>query len=455
MRLAQDGAFSPPLRPLPSSSRKQRTILRGGLDQKRSHLPLQKKLSYLTRLSFRRLLYQSKSIKTQYLASQIDAIWFSSLPQKIQQRQFTREEQVFLAGNRDVVILDASDEALYRLGRQPHTSLRSLRTDAAFQDQHRNHSTNAEPVDDSAVDMDDSFYDSFRWLDEEDDLDLTLDDYHNAITEASHNAPTSDRRVPSLRRALSLTSLRTRRNSLSTKRPLSSHSTIAPLGSGLGARPLSSVPAPLQQPQSSVSSIEPSAQYYQDPEARLKLRVYLASPQKFDEAIEFGFPSLESMKSAQPPVPTAGSRKTEETEHSFLDDAASSSPQEEEDDRDDDMSLTDIDSPRTPQDTIFHPSRPSKKNSLDRNGPWRPHILRTSPEPFTQGPPCGREMTLHMTLTRPDLRTETNLTHMPPQSNDPLTLGHPPLSNERHPVRDSVSEDRSKMRKLWKKLISR
>src|SRR5699024_8789531 len=36
-----------------------------------------------------------------------------------------------------------------------------------------------------------------------------------------------------------------------------------------------------------------SAQYYQDPEARLKLRVFLASPQKFDEAIEFGFPALE------------------------------------------------------------------------------------------------------------------------------------------------------------------
>ena len=350
------------------------------------------------------------------------------------------------------MILDASDEALYRLGRQPNTSLGSLRTDATFHSRQKNHITNAEPVDDSAVDMDDSFYDSFRWLEEEDDLDLTLDDYHNAIAETTHNPLTGDRRVPSLRRALSLTSLRTRRNSLSIKPPLSSHSTIAPLGSGLGARPLSSIPTPLKQPQSSVSSIKPSAQYYQDPEARLKLRVYLASPQKFDEAIEFGFPSLERTTSVQPPVPTDGGRRTEETEHSFLDDAASSSPLEEEDD---DMSLTDMDSPRTPQDAIFQPSRPSKKNSLDRNGPWRPHILRSSPEPYAQGPSSGREMTLHMTLTRPDLRTGTDLRDMPAHSNGPLKLGGLPLSNERHPVQDPLPEDRSRMRKLWKKLTSR
>ena len=42
----------------------------------------------------------------------------------------------------------------------------------------------------------------------------------------------------------------------------------------------------------STVSIDAAATYYQDPEARMKLRKYLASPQKFDEAVAFGFPSL-------------------------------------------------------------------------------------------------------------------------------------------------------------------
>ena len=44
-------------------------------------------------------------------------------------------------------------------------------------------------------------------------------------------------------------------------------------------------------------SIDPAATYYQDPEARKKLRKYLASPQKFDEAVEFGFPSVPARNS--------------------------------------------------------------------------------------------------------------------------------------------------------------
>lgn len=433
-------------------------MLRGGLDLKRSQLPLQRKLSYLIRSSSRRLLRKSQAVQSQYLASQLDSTWFSSLPQKIQQRQFTREEQVFLAGNREVVILDASDQALYRLGRQPNTSTGALRTDTTFQTgQKHNKSdlsdTGAEPSIDSAVDMDESFYDSFRWLDEEDDLDLALDDYHHAVTETTLTSFGS-RQSPSFRRTLSLTSLKPRQNSFSLDRPQSSHLNAAPVVSGLGTRPLISLLAPRHHRSASVSSIEPSAKHYQDPEARLKLRVYLASPQKFDEAIEFGFPSLESTAFAHPILPAASSRRIEETERSFLDDDASS-PHEDEEDRYGDGSSTNTDSPRTPQDAIFQSRRPSKQSSLDRSGIARPHILRHSLDPYAQSAPGGREMTLHMTLTRPDLRTDTEINLEPAKTDDPLKLSELPISDDKHPIWDSALEDRSKMRKLWKRLTSR
>jgi hypothetical protein len=422
-----------------------------------SQLPLQRKISYLTRSTSRRLLHKSKSITTQYRASQIDAIWFSSLPQKIQQRQFTREEQVLLAGNRNMVNLDAADEALYRLGRQPNTSVGTLRSDSTFHSGQNNSNMTdspSEPAYRSAANMHDSFYDTFRWLDEDDDLDLTLDDYHNAVTETTRTPLTGGGGLPALRRALSLTSLQPRRSSIGPRPPQSSHSTVAPPSFGLGVRPLSSLLAPRHQRQLSVSSIEPLAKHYQDPEARLKLRLYLASPQKFDEAIEFGFPSLDSTTIMQPPATAASGRRADETERTFLDDDAS--PQDEEEEKDEeDMSLAESDSPRTPQDTMFPYSRPSKKNSLDRSGPLRPHILGSSPDPFGQSAPFGREMTLHMTLTRPDLRTDTEVRVAPAKNADPLKLSDLPISDERHPIWDSVPEDGSKVKKFWKKLTSR
>lgn len=432
-------------------------MLRGGLDLKRSRLPLQRKFSYLTHSSSRRLLRKSKSIQSQYWASQLNSTWFSSLPQKIQQRQFTREEQMLFAGNRDVVILDASDEALYRLGRQPSASAATVRTDTTFQSgQKHNKSdlsdTGAAPSIDSAVDMNESFYDSFRWLDEDDDLDLSLDDYHHAVTETTQSSSIGNRRSPSFRRTLSLTSLKPRQSSFSQNLAQISHLNTAPVISGPGTHPVTSLLAPRHQRSASVSSIEPSAKHYQDPEARLKLRVYLASPQKFDEAIEFGFPSLESTAFAQPILPAAISRRTEEPERSFLD-VEASSPHEDEEDRYGDGSSTDTDSPRTPQDPIFQSRRPSKQNSVDRNGMVRPHILHHSPDPYAQSAPGGREMTLHMTLTRPDLRTDTEINLAP--ADDPFKLSELPISDDKRPIWDSALDDRSRMRKLWKRLTSR
>ncbi|KAL4733701.1 hypothetical protein BDV11DRAFT_76611 [Aspergillus similis] len=40
-----------------------------------------------------------------------------------------------------------------------------------------------------------------------------------------------------------------------------------------------------------IPDIDTSAQYYHKPESRLKDQIFLASSQKFDEAVEFGFPT--------------------------------------------------------------------------------------------------------------------------------------------------------------------
>jgi hypothetical protein len=196
----------------------------------------------------------------------------------------------FLAGRKENIILDAADEALYRLGRHVNLSSNSLQsmstslTKSSFV-------LEAEPPAESQ--------DPFRWLEDDENLDLTLDDYHTHIRTALPTPLPSTRR-PSFRRTLSLNSLALARNSSSSKKSPSSPLTSNPPTPTQSShrRPLSIVPPRSRHAsRASISTIDPTAKHYRDPEARLKLRVYLASPQKFDEAIEFGFPSLETRDS--------------------------------------------------------------------------------------------------------------------------------------------------------------
>lgn len=175
--------------------------------------------------------------------------------------------------------------------------------------------------------------------------------------------------------------------------------------------------APRHVSHSSISSIDHHAAHYQDPEARLKLRVYLASPQKFDEAIEFGFPSTDTMldndKDMENRVPrhlqdVNGAKKSFGTEKSFLDDTASLF--------EDDTSMIDPDSPVTPLNinATFTPlaPRPAHLQSLHKNSKssidvlTRPYIRPV--ESYNSLAAGSREMTLRMTLTRPDLRADEN-----------------------------------------------
>ncbi|OAL07096.1 hypothetical protein IQ06DRAFT_372147 [Phaeosphaeriaceae sp. SRC1lsM3a] len=179
---------------------------------------------------------------------------------------------------------------------------------------------------------------------------------------------------------------------------------------------------------------DPEATHYRDPEARKKLRTYLASPQKFDEAIEFGFPSTATDESVAPhyqlPPITSHSRKFSRDMQTFLRDGKLSffedvggDNQGLESDRD---SVPDMESPTTPSSTgqsfrlhsrqVSH----SKFFTSDESSPLSP-----------LHPGAGhlnREMTLRMTLTRPDLRADDDQLYgwqassPKPVKDDPLAL---------------------------------
>ena len=200
----------------------------------------------------------------------------------------------------------------------------------------------------------------------------------------------------------------------------------------------------------SVGGADGEAVYYRNPEARSKPRQNLPSPQKFDEALTYGFPS-----SPQPdedgPEPRRSPPSTANNDAkaflqgdvmSFIDRLETDPPPEAEDEAGSEAaSEPDTDSPSTPGDADWS-WRTSKYNrlsifggldtdslpSLSLNAYQIPPLPTrrpppTSPAPATPRSPLllydpalppgpgasnllNREMTLRMTLTRPDLRAD-------------------------------------------------
>ncbi|KAF4989572.1 hypothetical protein FGRMN_9034 [Fusarium graminum] len=342
--------------------------------------------------------------------------FYASLPEKIKRRHLTDEELVFAYEPQNTAIEtteDLQDKFDKHLSLEimmqsplpspglPHgrSSLSNIRP-----------RKNDKGTSGSEMKRSDSFHDSFRWLDDEEGLDLRLylDDYHINLREEVP-VPNKSRR-PSFRRHLSINKLPFGRPSIS-ERPgfgegSSSPTTLPPSAShssGVGsvghvrkksrARALSLISAnrqtPLPSPSPLASPIDPAATHYQDPEARKKLRAYLASPQKFDEAIEFGFPSQDGLRPQ-----TGGFYKNTSYDpdrlRSFLEDDRSSKYS-------DDASAAEPDSPKTPQLFDKAPHIRSLRNSIE-------HSSFSRAEKSMHDPAASREMTLRMTLTRPDLR---------------------------------------------------
>lgn len=406
-----------------------------------------------------------------YLSAQETAQCFRFLPSKLQESCFSSEERAYLRQTyRESVILDAADQAVYRLDRlnkelarpssetlpseitTTHISQTStLYFESSDSESDSDSNTDSDWDTDPESDddeMDASLHDRLRVLDDNKNLDLSLDEYHSHVVNTVPKLPPRTR--PSFRRTMSFSPANRARKTTSishSKAPSSSQSSNVPLSLAhiVGRHSTSRPPSgqqrsPLHLPRSSTSNIGPTAQYYQDPEARLKLRVYLASPQKFDEAVEFGFPSLDDNKDNNNPRPVCPEKipecpippKVQRITGTFFED----------------------------QNGAVHGDRidkaPRRTSRLSKAPPntQNPNAKRQSRMPSQSGPrrgPGSREMTLKMTLTRPDLRTDSPSTS-PTSAEDPLKLEELSAVDNSHETWESDPDQQNVMRKMWRKI---
>ncbi|KAJ5162485.1 hypothetical protein N7492_007877 [Penicillium capsulatum] len=403
-------------------------------------------------------LRKQDSLQLAYLVAQADSQCFHTLPTKIQQKLFSPEERRRLRNAyRQSLILDTADEAFYR---RDSSRRRRSSSDSTLSVAQRStvfwESDSDSESDPNETDskMDQSLYDSFRWMDEDGDLDLSLDEYHAHVVEAAATKPKPRPRA-SFRRSLSISQHSSRHRPAASLPQGFPHSQsvrpFTPIVNRHSTSQVNSRPASRHQtfhhvPKSSTTSIDPTAQYYQDPDARLKLRVYLASPQKFDEAIEFGFPSLDQNKENMAPEPSPSPQSAEsDCAGTFFEDDDGTmvgSPG---------GSLKEEPSPPPKSVQSRESTRPSigSPTLLQRRQSFLPAV-KTGPQRL----PGNREMTLKMTLTRPDLRTESPTSAKSPQE-DPLQLAALPPADRRQQIWDSEVEQSGVVRKMWRRIRRR
>lgn len=383
--------------------------------------------------------------------------WFSSLPPAVQRKLFSKEECLFYTRGRDTVILDAADETLRRRSGfssqlvpfEPRIS--DDETVVDWEDlEHKSRL-------DASGDMCDYSTKGFRWLEDEEDLDLKLDDYHEAIAATNRRAASASEptKRPSRRKSsLSSRSIYRGRSSTSSCRP-PTEPPIAPAVPPIYQHPRSpSFSIKHLRSKASLSSLDPRATHYQDPAARMKLRLYLASPQKFDEAVEFGFPSVAERKRWAHSRPMTSPQPGPELNRTFFHDDTPSLSGDDGDDGDEVDERDHLYDPRTPEDPVFQVNRPLHKASVDGANGLKPFFLRRQPEAYARGIAADREMTLHMTLTRPDLRSPEELQLDQSKKLNTLPLEPPELAAEPSPetIWDTLPIEPSKMKRLLRKL---
>lgn len=415
------------------------------------------------RLFLNRTLLRRRRHRSNLHINSSAAAWFASLSPAAQRKLFSQEEcKLYVQGNQSV-ILDAADETLRRRSWYPTffpSDNRRISDDPTIVDSEDYFNYECEEKVDSAIDMGDYSLDGFRWLDDETHIDLRLDDYHEAIAQtARRTASFSDVRVPAKRKtSLSSLSIRRGRSSTSSSRPPPTAPALDPpatpaLASSKAISRSPSFSIKHIRSQASISSIDPRATHYQDPAARLKLRLYLASPQKFDEAVEFGFPSVKGDNQRVLARPMTSPHPYKDTNRTFFHDDTPELSGDEGDDGDEPDTLYD---PRTPEDPVFHMHRPIQKNSMEGNGSLRPFSIRRKTESYARANAIDREMTLHMTLTRPDLRAPDDIPPVPPLVNtkiNQIPLERPQLNLDGNPLSiwDTLPTEESKMKRFFRK----
>lgn len=282
----------------------------------------------------------------------------------------------------------------------------------------------------------DSITESFQWLEESEDLDLRL-----CLDDENQPSPKQGKkkRVP-FPRHLSISKLSFGRPSVQLSRPgtrggamaspaLSEPFVLSSMPSPTGhfrrrSRAMSLISPNKGQISDDSTLVDQAPSHYQDPEARMKLRVYLASPHKFDEAIEFGFPSYDMQGGETSHVRSFSRQGSSDRMHNLISDDVESLIS-------DPASPTDMASPRTPM-SVDHPSVEHSPH-LPHEGTW--------PANYAQAPASSREMTLRMTLTRPDLRADEEQMYGWQKPSSVKTQAHDGSAQPRSYVRATTTKD--------------
>jgi hypothetical protein len=297
---------------------------------------------------------------------QAEAQWFYSLPDKVRRQHFTREEQELLTAHLTPIFTP-------KPGRRKPANI-SLDTP------HRRHI----PSEVESPNM-------------------------NVHTEESRPRRKISKRS-SMRRTVSITRPAPQTFMASAASPTSPVSPLFPVHrrdkSHSGTIKTSSRPTV----DTNVAAFDPEAVYYRDPEARSKLRQYLLSPQKFDEAVAYGFPSSPPPEDDHDHFKASASSSNNDAQTFLREDSISFIDRYDE--ADSDYETSEEESPATPANGDepfrgYNYNRLSIFGSLDSddlpslNFKFQPEL---PPSADIMNPFTNREMTLRMTLTRPDLR---------------------------------------------------
>ncbi|KAF2397394.1 hypothetical protein EJ06DRAFT_147425 [Trichodelitschia bisporula] len=363
------------------------------------------------------------------LAAAAEARWYCSLPDKVRRSHFSPAEQFVLTSRLHNGYASTVASSSATSEPEPEPKHRRLERAASYA---------------TTESLSATFYSD----DDEDGPSPSTSSFPamNCFDDAPPRAHRS--RASSLRRTLSISRSAPNpfRRSTSSSNPVAPAITgpISPLfTSHRHSRSFAGI-APRPSTESSSRAFDAAALYYQDPQARQKLRAYLASPAKFDEAVEFGFPSQQTSDPAadvahvpRPPASTSNNDAQtflKDDTISFLDrwDAAST------DSRSDDGSIFG-ESPVTPADapSSFGAGVASIFSALDADDTPALDLidLKAAPDAHAAQPAgmldplalSGREMTLRMTLTRPELRAAEDEVYTW-QTRRSTSAGAPPLT---------------------------
>ncbi|KAF2773432.1 hypothetical protein EJ03DRAFT_131742 [Teratosphaeria nubilosa] len=347
--------------------------------------------------------------------TQEQAQWFLSLPYKFRKQHFSREEMLLLTQHsRDVIqgVYDKPEQGSTHSERRASMSSRGRSsTDSNSVDKESCTATTETTHDNCAASV--NTEELSRQLSEVSKLESELAFFPTSSTRRSSTTTTASARPQSEKpkrksfRALSLIPVALPPPTLSP----------VPTLPKVNIKNFSrlSKPKTERSPRNIDTPAPATAKYYQDPDARRQLRTYLASAQKFDELLEFGWPSTSpiSSMSASTEGPSSIQRSESAMSHDSVDTRGPATPT---------FSLDQI-----AVQPVFYDHAVGLPLRLDDSDSRNDQ----SSDAFNGS---RREMTIRVTLTRPELRSNCGGSKTEIQDSDVDVVEADPLALEPLPV---------------------